>query len=114
LLNVGQLARLPSYLFFSEVTMRGRDVYPVKYYSQEGFVEHKIELDEADLAEIIEEYLSRHADFDFDEVEIINNRPMNVWLYAKCRKYVANVNEAAEHEAEVEITGDYDDNPTGR
>lgn len=71
---------LPPCTFYSEATMRGRDVYPVKYYGKAGFVEHKIELDEADLAEIIEEYLSRHADFDFDEVEIVNNRPMNIGL----------------------------------
>lgn len=70
--------------------MRGRDVYPVKYYRKDGFVEHKIELDEADLAEIIEEYPSQHADFDFDEMELENLRPMSVWLYAKCRIYVAN------------------------
>jgi hypothetical protein len=40
------------------------------------------------LIQIIEEYLSRHADFDFDKIEIVNNRPMNIWLYAKCRKYI--------------------------
>ncbi len=94
--------------------MRGRDVYPVKYYSKEGFVEHKIELDDEDLAEIIEEYLLRHAEFDIDEVEIVNNRPMNIWLYALCRKYVENSDEATDNEAEVEVKGDYDDNPTGR
>jgi hypothetical protein len=38
---------------------------------------------------------------------------MNVWLYAKCRKYVANTAEASEHDAEVEVPGDYDGNPTG-
>src|SRR6516164_586267 len=37
---------------------------------------------------IIGDYLTRHAKFDFDEIEVVNNRPMNVWLYAKCRKYV--------------------------
>ena len=94
--------------------MRGRDVYPVKYYSKEGFVEHKIELDDDDLAEIIEEYLLRHADFDIDEVEIVNNRPMNIWLYALCRKYVENSDEASDNEAEVEVKGKYDANPTGR
>lgn len=93
--------------------MRGRDVYPVKYYSKEGFVEHKIELGEADLAEIIEDYLTCHADFDFDEMELENLRPMTIWLYAKCRKYVANAAEAAEQEAEVEVSGNYDGNPTG-
>src|SRR6266852_7514428 len=83
-----------------------RDVYPTKYYRKEGFVETKLE--------IIEDYLIRNADFEVDEVEIVNNRPMNIWLYAKCRKYVENTDEASEHGAEVEIAGDYDDNPTGQ
>ena len=65
-----------------------RDVYPIKYYSKEGFIERKLEINEEELQEIIEEYLLRNADFDFDEVEIINNRPMNNWLYAKGRKYI--------------------------
>ena len=93
--------------------MKLRDVYPIKYYSQEGFVERKLEINEEDLEEIIEDYLSRHADFAFDEVEIVNNRPMNIWLYAKCRKYVENAEEATEQEAEVEVPGKYDGNPTG-
>jgi len=67
-----------------------------------------------DLPEIIEYYLRDHAEFDFDEIEIVNNRLMNVWLYALCRKYVADADEAAENEAEVERKGEYDDNPTGR
>lgn len=66
-----------------------REVFPTKYYRDAGFVEYKVEIKEEDLAEIIEEYLARHADFDFDEIELVNNRPMNVWLYAKCRKYTA-------------------------
>ena len=65
-----------------------RDVYPVKYYKDEGFIERKIEIDEDNLGRIIVEYLGRHADLDFDEIEIVNNRPMNTWLYAKCRKYI--------------------------
>lgn len=92
-----------------------RDVYPIKYYSKEGFVERKLEINEEELQEIIEEYLMRNADFDFDEVEIINNRPMNIWLYAKCRKYIDPDNpeeDEALNEVEVEITGDYDENPT--
>lgn len=64
-----------------------RDVYPVKYYKDQGF----------------------------DELEIVNNRPMNIWLYAKCRKYVDP--DAPEEEqiadAEVEVSGQYDDNPAG-
>lgn len=92
-----------------------RDVYPIKYYSKEGFVERKLEINEEDLQEIIEEYLRRHMDFDFDEVEIVNNRPMNIWLYAKCRTYLdPDIPEEDEalFDAEVEISGDYDGNPT--
>jgi len=73
-----------------------RNIDPVKYYSREGFVEHKIEIGDEDLEEIIREYLERHADFDFDEVEVVNNRPMNIWLYAKCRKYMDPDAPAAE------------------
>ena len=90
-----------------------RDVFPIKYYSKEGFIERKIEINEEDLREIIEDYLMRHADFDFDEIEIVNNRPMNIWMYAKCRKYIDpdNPEDKTMYEAEVEITGDYDGNP---
>ena len=98
-----------------------RNIYPVKYYSAEGFVEHKIEIGDEDLEEIIREYLERHADFDFDEVEMVNNRPTNIWLYAKCRKYVdpdapdaEQEAEASKFGAEVNVTGEYDGNPTGR
>ncbi len=90
-----------------------RAVYPVKYYKDEGFVERKIEINEEDLDRIIEECLSRHADFDFDEIEIVNNRPMNIWLYAKCRTYIDP--DAPEEEqiadAEVQVSGKYDGNP---
>jgi hypothetical protein len=76
--------------------------------STEGFVEYKIEINEEDLKEIIEDYLMHHAEFDFDEVEIVNNRPMNI-------KYIAP--DAPEEEritdAEVEVSGKYDDSPTG-
>ncbi len=91
-----------------------RDVYPVKYDKDEGFVEYKIEIDEEDLQGIIEAYLHRHTAFDFDDMLLVNNRPMNIWLYAKCRTYVDpdNPGEALD-EAEVEIAGAYDDNPTG-
>lgn len=92
-----------------------RDVYPVKYYKDEGFVEYKIEINEEDLEEIIEDYLMRHAEFDFDEIEIVNNRPMNIWLYAKCRKSIdPDVLEGEQiTDAEVEVSGKYDDSPTG-
>ncbi|MFI8705468.1 hypothetical protein ACIGHG_00020 [Bacillus sp. NPDC077411] len=90
-----------------------RDVYPTKYYSNEGFVERKLEINEEDLQKIIEDYLRRHADFDFDEVEIVNNRPMNIWMYAKCRTYLDPDNPEQDEallDAEVEIAGDYDGN----
>ena len=90
-----------------------RDIFPVKYYKDEGFVEHKIEINEEDLQEIIDEYISNHADFDFDEIEVVNNRPMNIWLYAKCRKYVDPDDPDQKIDAEVEVDGPYDENPTG-
>lgn len=92
-----------------------RTVYPIKHYSKEGFIERKLEINEEDLQEIIEDYLRRNTDFDFDEVEIVNNRPMNIWLYAKCRTYIDPDNpekDEALFDAEVEITGNYDGNPT--
>jgi hypothetical protein len=91
-----------------------REVYPVKYYSKEGFVERKIEIHDEDLEKIIEEYLERHYDFHFDEIEIVNNRPMNIWLHAKCRTHLDPDNpeeDEAYHDADIEITGDYDGNP---
>jgi hypothetical protein len=92
-----------------------REVYPVKYYKDEGFVERKIELNDEDLDRIIEEYLRLHAEFEFDEIELVNNRPMNIWLHAKCRKYIdPDVPEEDQiTDAEVQISGKYDDNPTG-
>jgi hypothetical protein len=92
-----------------------REVYPVKYYKDEGFVERKIELNDEDLDRIIEEYLRLHAEFEFDEIEIVNNRLMNIWLHAKCRKYIdPDVPEEDQiTDAEVQISGKYDDNPTG-
>lgn len=93
-----------------------RTVYPIKYYSKEGFIERKLEINEEDLEAIIEDYLMRHADFDFDEIEIVNNRPMNIWLFAKCRTFLdpddPEQNEELLDEAEVVIPGDYDGNST--
>lgn len=83
-----------------------RDVYPVKYYKDQGFVELKVEINEENLQEIIEDYLIRHHSFDFDEMELVNNRPMNIWLHAKCRKYLDPDNpeeDDAYAEAEVMI-----------
>ena len=92
-----------------------REVYPVKYYKDEGFVERKIELNDEDLDRIVEEYLRLHAEFEFDEIEIVNNRPMNIWLHAKCRKYIDpdTPEEDQITDVEVQISGKYDDNPTG-
>ncbi len=92
-----------------------RNVFPIKYYKDEEFIEYKIEIDDDDLNEIIDDYLMRHADFEFDEIEIVNNRPMNIWLYAKCRKYIDPdlPEEEQLSDAEVEVSGVYDDNPTG-
>ncbi|MCM3737798.1 hypothetical protein M3215_18905 [Bacillus cytotoxicus] len=87
-----------------------RNVYPTKYYSDEGFVERKIEINEEDLQEIIEDYLLRNA--DFDEIEVVNNRPMNIWLYAKCRTYVDSENPEQDEvifDAEVEVKGKYNE-----
>jgi hypothetical protein len=46
---------------------------------------------------------------------------MNIWLYAKCRKYVdpdasdeEREVEVSELGAEVQVQGKYDGNPTGR
>ena len=89
-----------------------RDVYPTKYYSDEGFVERKVEIKDEDLAEIIEAYLISDTDIDFDEVEVVNNRPMNIWLHVKCRKYVDPEDpESDVGDADVEVKGAYDDNP---
>ena len=56
-----------------------------------------------------------HADFDFDEIEIVNNRPMNIWLHAKCRRYIdPDENEDVKVQVtEVQVNGPYDGNPTG-
>jgi hypothetical protein len=91
-----------------------REVYPVKYYSKEGFVERKIEINEEDLERIIEEYLENNADFEFDEIKIVNNRPMDIWLLAKCRKFIDTDNpedDEAYCDADIEMEGDYDGNP---
>ncbi len=78
-------------------------------------MERKFEINEEDLPAIIEEYLRQHTDFDFDDIEIVNNRPVNIWLYALCRTYIdpddPDHNNALRN-AEIEITGDYDGNPT--
>ena len=81
------LPRPRKHAWLSKVSINAKHL-PGEVLRREGFVEHKIEIGDEDLEEIIREYLERHADFDFDEVEMVNNRPTNIWLYAKCRKYV--------------------------
>lgn len=79
-----------------------RDVYPVKYFSKQGFIETTVEIVDEDLQAIIEDYLAQRM--DFDEMELVNNRPMNIWLHAKCRTYVEPDDERI-CDAEVEIKG---------
>jgi len=81
-----------------------REVYPTEYYSKEGLVERKIEINEEDLQEIIEDYFLKNTEFDFDEIEIVNNRPMNIWLYAKCRKYIDQDNSKGDEALNVYST----------
>jgi hypothetical protein len=94
-----------------------RTVYPVKYYRDEGFIETKFEVYDDDLPAIFEVYLREHADIDFDEVEVTNNRPMNVWLYVTCRAYVdpddPDPKSLDLSVADVIVLGPYDGNPTG-
>ena len=58
--------------------------------------------------------LLAHGDFEFDEIEIVNKRPMNIWLYAKCRKFIdpdePEEEQVSKAEAEEEISGKYEDN----
>jgi hypothetical protein len=77
-----------------------RETFPVNFYKDQEFVEYKLEINDGDLEEIIGEYLSRHAKFDFDELEVTNNCPVNISLYGKCRKYVDP--DASEKEQETQ------------
>lgn len=88
-----------------------REVFPVKYYKDEGIVERKIEINEEDLAEIIEEYLRDHAEFEFDEIELVNNGPMNIWLHAKCRTFIDpdDPDDEKIEDADVQVSGPYHD-----
>jgi hypothetical protein len=113
--RVSKSVHFDTILKLSEYKKHMRDVFPVKYYKDEGFVERKLEIDDDDLIEIIEDYLMRHTDFDFDEVEIENMRPMNIWLHAKCRKYLdPDLPEDDQNDdAEVLVSGKYDGNSSG-
>jgi hypothetical protein len=88
---------------------------PVKYYKDEGFVERKIESTKKTLSGSSKN-TSAITRILTDEIEIVNNRPMNIWLYAKCRRYIDPDLPEAEQiaDAEVQISGKYDGNPTGR
>ncbi len=67
-----------------------------------------------DVQGIIEAYLHWHAEFDVDDMTLVNNRPMNIWLYAKCRTCVDPDNPGdVLDEADMAMAGEYDDNPTG-
>jgi hypothetical protein len=92
-----------------------RVVGTIKYYKDEGFVERIIELHYDDLTPIIEEYLAEYGGFDYDEIEIVDNHPMNR-LKAKCRKYIDREDpedpedeQVAKAEAEVTVAGEYPD-----
>lgn len=90
-----------------------RVVFPVKYYKGEGFVERTVGIHDEDLPAIIEEYRLAHGDFEFDELTIVNKRPMNNWLHAKCRKYLDSDRpldeQVSEAEADVQIDGLYEE-----
>ena len=90
-----------------------RTIFPVKYYNDEGFIERRIELDDADVEDIIRDWLYTNAEFDLDEVEIENLRGVSIWLHAKCRKYLDPDEPEREQliDAEVQISGKYDGNP---
>jgi len=86
-----------------------RVVFPIKHYKDEGFVERTIEINEEDLPAMIEEYLRAHGKFEFDEIEIVNNREIDIWLHAKCRRYIdpdqPEDGQAAIAEAEMVVSG---------
>ena len=91
-----------------------REVFPVKYYKDEGFVERKIERPGGDH----QEDLRDHAEFEFDEIELVNNRPMNIWLHAKCRTYIDpdDPDDEKIEDADVQVSGPYhedDESPKG-
>lgn len=78
-------------------------------------MERNLEINEEDLPTIIEEYVRQNMDFDFDDIETVNNRPVNIWLYALCRTYIDSDDpdhNQALRGAEIGITGDYDANPS--
>ena len=75
------------------------------YYKADGFIEFEVDIAHDDLIAAIEDYLSLHSDFDFDECEIQNGSPFRVSLTAKCRTYVDD--EHPDFEADVETDKAY-------
>ncbi len=75
------------------------------YYKADGFIEFEVDIDHDDLIAAIEEYLSLHSDFDFDECDIQNDSPFRVSLTATCRKYVDD--EDPDIEADIETDQAY-------
>ncbi|WP_228286493.1 hypothetical protein [Hafnia paralvei] len=69
-----------------------RTVFPVKYYKDEGFVERKIELDDNDLQEIIQDWLIDNA----ASTLTLTNRNMSNGGMLKCR-YPALMTEIRHH-----------------
>ena len=79
------------------------DEYKSTYYKEDGVVLYRLDIHGDDLEEIIDEYLTSHAEFEFEEMELKNNRPMNIWLTARCRKYVDPDDDEALHDFRVNI-----------
>jgi len=65
-----------------------RLVYPVIYYEDEGFIEYKYELVDEDIHTILEDYVHMNSEYDIDETEADNLRPLNTWFHVNCRKYI--------------------------
>ncbi len=77
------------------------------YYKADGFIEFEVGIDHDDLIAAIEQCLSSHSDFDFDECEIQNGSPFRISLTAKCRTYVDE--EDPDIKADVETDEAYQD-----
>ena len=58
--------------------------------------------------------LTRQA-FDFDDIESVNHRPLNIWLHAKCRRDIDEDEdeEMPVQDADVQLNGPHEGNPRG-
>ena len=65
-----------------------RLVYPVVFYEDEGFIEYKYDLVDSDIHKILEDHVFMNSEYDLDEAEADNLRPLNTWFYVNCRKYI--------------------------